>query len=97
MTQDLPNCRATGIGSTPHTDPATAVDFVLETFSDIPHWPQLPRRVFRENMYVQYSEHVPGVLIDDEEERIQEVARMLAGENLTSVTIEHAREMLQSV
>jgi methionine synthase II (cobalamin-independent) len=71
MTQDFPNCRATGIGSTPHTDPATAVDFVLETFSDVPHWPQLPRRVFRENMYVQYSEHVPGALIDDEEERIQ--------------------------
>jgi hypothetical protein len=71
MTPNLPNCRATGIGSTPHTDTSTAVDFVLETFPDIPYWPQLPRRTFRENMYVQYSEHMPGVLIDDEEERIR--------------------------
>jgi hypothetical protein len=71
MTQENPNCRATGIGSTPHTNPATAVDFVLETFPDIPHWPQLPRRNFRENMYVQYSERMPGVLIDDAEERIR--------------------------
>jgi hypothetical protein len=71
MTQESPNCRATGIGSTPHTDPAAAVDFVLETFPDIPYWPQLPRRTFRENMYVQYSEHMPGILVDDAEERIR--------------------------
>ena len=71
MSQELPNCRATGVGSTPHTDPAVAVDFVLETFQDVPFWPQLPRRVFRESMYVQYSEHMPGILIDDDEERIR--------------------------
>ena len=71
MTREYPNCRATGIGSTPHSDPATAVDFVLDTFADVPYWPQLPRRTFRENMYVQYSEHMPGVLIDDAAERIQ--------------------------
>jgi hypothetical protein len=47
------------------------VDFVLETFGDIPHWPQLPRRTFHENMYVQYSEHMPGILLDDDEERIR--------------------------
>jgi hypothetical protein len=71
MDQALPNCRATGVGSTPHTDPAEAVDFALATFPDVPFWPQLPRRAFRENMYAQYSEHMPGVLIDDVEERIQ--------------------------
>jgi methionine synthase II (cobalamin-independent) len=47
------------------------VDFVLATFPDVPYWPQLPRRTFRENMYVQYSEHVPGILVDDVEERIR--------------------------
>jgi hypothetical protein len=67
----LPNCRATGIGSMPLTEPTAAVDFVLEAFQDLPFWPQLPRRVFRENMYVQYSEHLPGVVVDDEEERIR--------------------------
>lgn len=71
MTHDNPNGRATGIGSTPHTNPSTAVDYVQSTFRDVPFWPQLPRRTFRENMYVQYSEHMPGILLDDAEERIQ--------------------------
>jgi hypothetical protein len=66
MVQDYPNCRATGIGSTPHTDSNTAVDFVLSTFPDVPFWPQLPRRIFQENMYVQFTEHLPGVHIEDE-------------------------------
>jgi len=71
MTQALPNFRATGIGSTPHSDPAVAVDFVLAQFPDVPFWPQLPRRTFQENMYVQYSEHVPGIELDEAEERIR--------------------------
>jgi hypothetical protein len=47
------------------------MDVILDTFSEIPHWPQLPKRTFHENMYVQYSEHVPGIIIDQVEERIQ--------------------------
>ena len=70
MSQAHPNCRATGLGSTPHTSAATAVDFVLETFPDVPFWPQLPRRVFLENMYVQFTEHLPGVRIEGEREGI---------------------------
>ncbi|HEC36227.1 MAG TPA: methionine synthase [Anaerolineae bacterium] len=70
MKQEHPNCRATGIGSTPHTDSATAVEFVLETFAEIPFWPQLPRRAFRENMYAQFSEYLPGIRIEDADERI---------------------------
>ncbi|MBN1953567.1 MAG: methionine synthase [Anaerolineae bacterium] len=70
MTSRLPNCRATGIGSTPHADPAAALAFVLETFPEIPFWPQLPRRAFRESIYAQFSEYLPGLHIDDREERI---------------------------
>jgi hypothetical protein len=66
----LPNCRATGIGSTPHADVVAAVEFVLETFPEVPFWPQLPRRAFLENMYVQFAEHLPGVQLDFEAERI---------------------------
>jgi len=65
-----PNCRATGIGSMPHLDTIEAVDFVLENFTDLPFWPQLPRRDFRESFYAQFSEHVPGVYLDDVEKRI---------------------------
>jgi hypothetical protein len=70
MREALPNCRPTGIGSTPHTDASAAVDFVLETFPEVPFWPQLPRRAFRESIYAQFSEHTPGVRIDDREDRI---------------------------
>ncbi len=62
--------RTLSIGSTPHTDPAEAVRKVLEYFPDIPAWPQLPRRSFRENMLVQVSEGFPGVIVDDENEKI---------------------------
>ncbi|TET49654.1 MAG: methionine synthase [Anaerolineales bacterium] len=69
--KDSPNCRATGVGSTPHTDANAAVEFILQTFGDIPFWPQLPRRAFVESMYAQYSERLPGVRFEDEKITIQ--------------------------
>ncbi|MBI2908108.1 MAG: methionine synthase [Chloroflexi bacterium] len=59
-----PGCLATAIGSMPHTDPAAACDAVLLNLSDIPPWPQLPRRSALENMYIQYSEGFPGVVVE---------------------------------
>jgi len=61
-----PRLMALHIGSMPHTDPVHAVQRVLDAFPDIPAWPQLPRRSFRENMYVQFSEGFPGVAVEDE-------------------------------
>ena len=52
-------------GSMPHTDPAEACQLVLDVL-DIPTWPQLPRRSFLENMYVQFSERFPGIVINHE-------------------------------
>jgi len=57
---------ATAVGSVPHTDPGEAWELVLRCFPQIPDWPQLPRRSFLENMYVQYSEGFPGVVIEEE-------------------------------
>jgi methionine synthase II (cobalamin-independent) len=37
---------------------------------DIPAWPQLPRRDFRESMYVQYSAVLPGAVLDPSKEKI---------------------------
>jgi hypothetical protein len=54
-----------GGGSLPHTDPDEACRLMLETL-DIPTWPQLPRRIFLENMYVQFSERFPGVVLANE-------------------------------
>ena len=58
-------CRATVIGSMPHTDPSEACAQVSRYLKDIPAWPQLPKRAFRENMYAQFSEGFPGVVIEE--------------------------------
>lgn len=57
--------RTLGGGSLPHTDPDAACRLVLNAL-DIPTWPQLPQRSFRENMYVQFSEGFPGVILAGE-------------------------------
>jgi methionine synthase II (cobalamin-independent) len=58
----VPTC----IGSMPHTDPAEICRKILNAFVEIPFWPQLPKRSFLENMYVQYSTGVPNVVVDEE-------------------------------
>ncbi len=64
------NFEATGIGSVPFTDPKTACRVICDNFKDIPFWPQLPKRSFLENMYVQYAEGLPGVSLDEEKKTI---------------------------
>jgi hypothetical protein len=57
------------IGSLPHRDAIAAVDFVLDSRVDIPFWPQLPRRDFREWMILQYGADLPGFHLDAEKKR----------------------------
>ncbi len=59
-------CLPTIIGSMPHTDPQAACSQVLHYLKDIPAWPQLPKRAYTENMYVQYSQGFPGVVVKDD-------------------------------
>jgi len=59
-------CLPTVIGSMPHTDPTKACARVSHYLKDIPAWPQLPKRSFRENMYTQYSQGFPGVVVEDD-------------------------------
>ncbi|MDH7486535.1 MAG: methionine synthase, partial [Anaerolineae bacterium] len=61
---------ATAVGSMPHREPQVACEVVLEHFPQLPAWPQLPRRSFTENMYVQFSERFPGVVLDVENQRL---------------------------
>ncbi len=46
----------------PHEDAETALEAALSL--DIPFWPQLPRLSYYEDMYVQASEHFPGIVLD---------------------------------
>lgn len=57
--------RSLAAGSLPHTDTAAACRLMADSL-DIATWPQLPRRSFRENMYCQFSERFPGVVVADE-------------------------------
>ena len=61
---------ATAIGSLPYTDPQEACAVTLKYLREAPAWPQLPRRDFRENMYAQYSEGLPGVVVDLERRKV---------------------------
>lgn len=57
----------TGIGSLPHLAADEACRLVLKTF-DMPFWPQLPRLSFLEWMIPQYSEGMPFLKIDPDNE-----------------------------
>jgi len=58
-------CLPTAIGSMPHSDPSEACSQVSHYLKDIPAWPQLPKRSFLENMYVQFSQGFPGVVVEE--------------------------------
>ncbi|HLA45046.1 MAG TPA: hypothetical protein VJZ27_16495 [Aggregatilineales bacterium] len=64
-----PNFWTTHIGSVPHTEASAISEWLAENL-DIPAWVQLPRRTFRENMYTQYSVHLPAVEIDEAGEKV---------------------------
>jgi hypothetical protein len=64
------DCKPFGIGSLPYTTGPEAWEKVLDFFPQIPFWPQLPKRSYLENMYVQYSEGLPGLELDLKKERI---------------------------
>ncbi len=56
------NLLTTAMAVMPHTDADRAMETALSL--DIPFWPQLPRLDYTEDMYVQASEHFPGILLD---------------------------------
>lgn len=63
-----PRFAATAIGSLPHKNVEEACRLMLGL--EIPAWPQMVRRSFHENMYVQYTEGLPGVRTDAETEQV---------------------------
>jgi methionine synthase II (cobalamin-independent) len=58
---------ATGIGSVPSMDVRGACLNILKKLPEIPFWPQLVKRSFREDMNIQFSEGLP--LLEIKEER----------------------------
>lgn len=62
LPQFNPCCLATTIGSLPHTDIIAGMKLIFENTPEIPAWPQFPKRVFQENMMVQFTEGMPGLV-----------------------------------
>jgi methionine synthase II (cobalamin-independent) len=60
---------STVVGSFPHTK-AKPLCETLVSVPCIPAWPQLPRRSFLENMYVQFSAPLPCIQLDHDGEKI---------------------------
>lgn len=60
----------TGIGSLPFTDIDKALDLIFSTCSEIPFWPQLPKRSPDENMYSTFLESVPCIVSDREKNTV---------------------------
>src|SRR5450759_2812223 len=52
------------IGTLPHADAEQACRLALDTFGEVAAWPQLPSLGFRETVYAQYSEGMPGIKVD---------------------------------
>lgn len=65
----LPPFATALVGSFPHLD-GDAISRRLIAACDVPVWPQLPRRTFRENMYTQYTFGLPGIVVDDAAEKV---------------------------
>ncbi len=62
------NLLTTAMGVMPHNDADRALEMALSL--DIPYWPQLPNLNYYEDMYVQASEHFPGIIVDMEKKTI---------------------------
>ncbi len=63
------NLLTTAMAVMPHTDVDRALQMALSL--DIPFWPQLPLYSYYEDMYVQASEHFPGILLDMEKRTLR--------------------------
>ena len=63
------NLLTTAMAVMPHTDVDRALELALSM--DVPFWPQLPRYSYHEDMYVQTSEHFPGIVLDLEKQTLR--------------------------
>ena len=59
----------TAMGILPHVNLDDALRLSLSV--DIPFWPQLPKYRFKEDMYAQFAQHFPGLIIDEEQQLLR--------------------------
>ncbi len=59
------------LGGLPHQSPSAAWEQVLQHFPQLPTWPRLPQKSYLENMYTQFSERFPGLVLENGSIRVQ--------------------------
>ena len=72
------NLLTTAMAVMPHKDVDRALQVALSL--DIPFWPQLPKVSYYEDMYVQASEHFPGIVLDLEKRTLRFSMERFIGE-----------------
>jgi hypothetical protein len=72
------NLLTTAMAVMPHRDVDRALEVSLSL--DIPFWPQLPKVSYYEDMYVQASEHFPGMVVDLEKRTLRFSMEKFIGE-----------------
>lgn len=79
-------CLATGIGSLPHKEPAAAVQFVFDHFTEIPHWPQLPNSGPEEGFLNQFTGPLRqlGLVVERDGRTFFDTAQAAWGEKLAA-------------
>jgi methionine synthase II (cobalamin-independent) len=55
----------------PNTNPEEACSLVMRSLPDVPAWPQLPNRSYKESMHIQFSEGFPGIVIEGDKVHIE--------------------------
>jgi hypothetical protein len=63
------NLLTTAMAVMPHADVDRALELALSM--DVPYWPQLPLYSYYEDMYVQASEHFPGIVLDMQQKTLR--------------------------
>jgi len=58
----------------PQTDPKEACSLVAKYLPDLPAWPQLPKRSQLENMYAQFSQGFPGIVLENDKVYVKRTA-----------------------
>ncbi len=68
----------TAMAVMPHKNVDRALELALSM--NVPYWPQLPLYSYYEDMYVQASEHFPGMIVDMEQRTLRFSIEKFAGE-----------------
>lgn len=86
-----PACLPVAQGSLPHSSPVQALGLLLKTTPALLAWPQLPRRNFREQDYVQSVIAFPGLILDERAEYAY-VDRSIAKRELDHLSLAYLQD-----